>query len=104
MKVKIPKQIKIGVHTYTISFNPYLLGDSRRHGEANHRKETIDIQSDNPDNLKLETLIHEIIHIAEFYYRVDISDPDIDRIAEVITEFIVDNLGIEFDWGDINPS
>jgi len=100
MRVKIPLRIKIASHTYTICQSPNLLGDESRHGEVNHRTQQITLHSANPKSVKIETLIHEVIEVGKFAYRIDISDPDIDRTAETISQFL-DNLGIEFDWGNI---
>ena len=101
MKIKVPKQVKIGAHTYSVWLNPNLMSDDRTHGQINHRIERIIIQKDDPDMLKTETLIHEIIHLGEFCYRIPIEDADIDRIAEVILQFL-DQLGIKFSWDDIS--
>lgn len=101
MRVKIPKTIKIGAHTYSIKFNPHLHCDEARYGNCNHRTQEIQIWSEAPDSLKDECLIHEVIHIAELCCRIDVADSDIDRISHIILELLSENLGIEFDWSDI---
>ena len=98
MKVKIPREIKIGAHTYSIGYDSNLHCDEGRYGNCNHRTQEIKVWSSNPPSLMDECLIHEVIHIGELCYRLDISDSDIDRIAHLILEFLTRNLGIEFDW------
>ena len=101
MRVKIPKQIKIGIHSYSLAFTPHIHSDEGRYANCNHRTQEINIWSESPASLRYESLIHEVIHIAELTTRIDISDPDIDRIAHIIAELFKDNLGIEFDWSNI---
>ena len=100
IKVKVPQKIKIGAHTYSIRLNRHLLSDSNNHGAVNHRTQLIEIQADNPSDLKTETLVHEIIHVGSFCYRINIDDADTDRVAETITQFMSE-LGIELDWSGI---
>ena len=100
MKARIPSKIKVGAHTYSIELDPYLIGDRNRYGEVCHRTERITIGSSEPVALRNQTLLHEVLHIGETFYRINISDDDIDRIAETILQFL-DSMGIEFDWADI---
>ena len=100
MKIKVPPEIKIGVHTYNISLDRNLRADNDRLGEINHRAQTIKIWMDAPPSMKDVSLIHEVLHVAEYCYRVNIIDADVDRIAHCICEFL-GNLGVEFDWRDI---
>jgi len=101
MRVKVPKTIKIGTHTYTIKFNHHLRSDDNKYAEVNHRTQAIDIWADAAVSLKNESLLHELIHIGEFIYRVEINDADVDRLAETVAEFLFNNLDIELDWSDV---
>ena len=101
IKILIPRQIKIATHPYEIVLKPHLRDDDKRLGSANHRIQRIEIEPDQcPSDLTV-VLLHEIIHIIERAYNCDISDPDVDRIAQGMAEFLFNNLGIELDWGDI---
>jgi len=102
VKVRIPREIKVGAHTYSIGFSPHLHCDEARYGNCNHRTQEIQLWAESPPSLRDESLIHEVIHIGELCYRIDVSDSDIDRIAHLILEFLVRNLGIEFDWSEIS--
>ena len=102
MKIKVPREVKIGTHTFRVRFDPHLKGDEGNYGDINYRTEEIRIWADAPLSLRNEALLHEIIHLAQHIYRVEISDPDIDRVAETIGQFLFNNLQIRFDWSDIS--
>jgi len=102
MKVSIPQKIKIGTHTYTIGLDPNLHSDDKEFGNINYRTQKIKIWSEAPKSIRDEALIHEVIHLAQHIYRVEIADADIDRVAQVICDFLMNNLGIEFIWDDIS--
>ena len=101
MKVKVPNKIKIGTHTYTVELDPHLNSDDKDYGQVNYRTQKIKIWSEAPLSIRNQSLLHEIIHLGQNIYRVEISDPDIDRVAETIGQFLMDNLEIELDWEDI---
>ena len=101
MKIKVPKRIKIGAHTYSIGLTPHLHCDEARYGSCNHRTQEIKIWSEAPPSLRDECLIHETIHISELCHRIEVSDSDIDRISHAVLEFLSRNLDIQFDWSDI---
>ena len=102
MKIKVPREVKIGTHTFKVKLNPHLQTDEKNYGDINYRTEEIRIWADAPLSLRNEVLLHEIIHLAQHIYRVEISDPDIDRVAETIGQFLFNNLQIRFDWSDIS--
>ena len=101
MIIKLKNGVKIGTHTFKIKLDPHIHGDDKDYGQINYRTETIKIWKDAPLSIKNEALHHEIIHLSQHIYRVDISDQDIDRVAETFSEFLFNNLGIEYDWSDI---
>ena len=101
MKVRVSKEVKIGTHTFKIRFDPHLFSDENKYGQINYRTEEINIWADAPISTKNEALLHEIIHLSQHVYRVELSDQDIDRVAETIGEFLFNCLGLEFVWDDI---
>ena len=101
MKIKVPKKIQIGAHTYKIKIDKNLKGDGNRYGEVNYRTQEITLWGGCNPSLMMETLLHEVIHIGEFAFRIAISDEDIDRVAETITMLLRNNLDIEFVWDNI---
>jgi len=101
VKVKVPKRIKIGTHTFTVKFDPHLHSDDKDYGLINYRTQEIKIWTEAPSSIQNEALLHEIIHLSQHVYRVELSDADIDRVAETIAEFLFNNLHLEFNWSDI---
>ena len=101
MIIKLPNKIKIGTHTYKINLDQNLHSDDKDYGQINYRAQEIKIWSAAPPSVKNEALLHEVIHLSQQIYRVEITDQDIDRVAETIAEFLFNNLGIEFSWDNI---
>ena len=101
MKVKVPKQIKIGAHTYSVCYKQFLGKDMGFRGTIEHRLQEIWIDPDNPESQKAETLIHEVLHLIGSVFSTGLDDSNVDRIAEGFLELLANNLGIEFDWSDI---
>tara|TARA_Y100000310_G_scaffold177357_1_gene177442 strand:+ start:9354 stop:9719 length:366 start_codon:yes stop_codon:yes gene_type:complete len=100
--VKIPKQIKVGGHTYRIIYEPHLSKDTGNRGHINHRKQIIGIDPENPKSQQDATLLHEIIHLTETVFDLDLSDADTDRISEGLFQVLSDSFGIEFNWDNID--
>ena len=103
MKVTIPNKIKIGSHIYTIELKPHLHCDDGDYGQISYRKQNIKIWSDAPLSLRNQSLLHEVLHLSQHIYRVEISDADIDRVAETMAQ-LLDNLDIQFDWSILDNS
>ncbi len=101
MIIKLPNKVKIGTHTYKIVFDSNMRGDDNLYGQVNYRTQEIRIWTDAPPSVRNETLLHEILHLAVQIYRVELTDPDIDRVAATIADFLFNNLGLEFNWDDI---
>ena len=51
-----------------------------------------------------QTLLHEVFHIISESFRCSLDEDTVERLANGMGEFLFDNLGIEFDWGDIKKS
>ena len=101
MKIKIPKQIKIGVFDYGVVFVPHLCRDEGNRGKINHRKQRIEIEFDNPKSLLDVTFLHELVHQIEAVFGFDLPEEQSDHLAHGFAEFLFNNLDIEFDWSDI---
>lgn len=101
MKLVIPPQIKIGIHTYEIYFRPTMWTDEGLRGAVNHRMQTIELEPTLPPSVLLWVLIHEALHIIEEKGYIHIDESDISRFAEGLAELLVNNWGIEFDWSQI---
>jgi len=98
MKIKIPKQIKIGIHAYRVEFNSLLWHEEALKGCANHLKQVIQLDPALAESQKCVTFLHETIHVINDNYRCKLDDDEVDRIAQGFAELLQDNFGIEFDW------
>jgi len=98
--VKIPKEIKIGAFPYKVGFVPNLLVTESRMGECNHVQLKIGIDPIIPDITKASTLIHEVLHLIDRNSKCDLGEDNMERIANGMTEFLYNNLDIEFGWSE----
>ena len=96
---KVPKQIQVGGHTYTIGLSKDLK-DSNSNAAVNHRLLAILIDDDRPESQKIEGLFHEVIHIISHVYGVDLEEAQVDCLGQGIFQVFA-QLGIELDWSDI---
>ena len=101
MKVKIPREISIGIQKYRVEYLPDEVFNDNEFGAAWHRKQLITIEPTSHYVQKYTTLLHEVMHLIEKAYSFRIPDEDVDRLASGMGEFLKDNLGIELDWSDI---
>jgi len=101
MTIIIPREIKIGTHTYTIEFDPNLVADEAKWGLVHYRLGKILISPEHGKSHINITLLHEIIHIVDRLYRCNLDEDNIDRLAQGLGEFMFNNLEITFDWSKI---
>ncbi len=101
MKVKVPSEIKIATHTYRVRYDSHMRHDEACYGQVNHREQTIDIETSIPPSVMNQTLIHEIVHIVDKVYVCRMDEDDLERLSNGMAELLFNNLGIEFDWSEI---
>ena len=88
--MKIPKQLKIGGHTYRIIFDQVsTAGTSQGHscGQLSRSKGTISINATLMQSEKEETLIHEILHGINS----ELNETLLDSLAQQIYGVLSDN-------------
>ena len=96
--MNIPKQIKIGAHTYKVAY-PYHFKERGDliHGQIDHPVCEIRVNDvDSSGNARNETqvlraLIHEIIHGVENAWGLDFDEKTVGALAEGFTAVIIDN-------------
>ena len=101
MVIVIPKEIKIGGHTFRIMLDRGLVADGIR-AHIDFKRLVIGINPDKKDSIKAEALLHEFFHGVNLIYlnnRID-SDDEIEPLAEGVFQ-ILDQLGMEFDWSGL---
>ena len=102
MKIKVPKNIKMGIHKYSVSFNRGLADDVERVcGLTDFEDMAIGIYPLKSQSRRDVILLHEIIHTGEEAFHFLIDEQTNFRIAECMMTFLKENLNIEFDWSDI---
>lgn len=101
MRIKVPKEIKVGLHKYSVSYRANLYVDERCFGDENCRTLKIRIEPAVATSVKCITFLHEVLHAIDRNYSTALPDGDLDRMASGIAEFLKDNFDIEFDWSDI---
>lgn len=101
-KIRVPKEIKVGGHTYKVTYRKFLGKDTGDRGVTAHRRQKIEVDPDNPYSQKNATLLHEILHLIEIVFNLDLRDEDTDRISEGLYQVLSDSFGIKFDWSNIN--
>ena len=101
MKIKVPQKIRISAEDYEIFFQPHLSVDDAQSGQVWFRKNLIRVDPCFPRSAQFATLIHEVIHIIDRCYKCHLEEDNVERLARGISEFLANNLGIEFDWSDI---
>lgn len=84
--MKIPKQLKIGAHTYKVEVTDSGL-DLGDYGELDIETNTIKISSKLPQTNKESTLIHEIMHAIN----TTLDHELLDSLAEQVYQVLKDN-------------
>jgi hypothetical protein len=101
MKIKVPREIKVITAPYHVLYNPHLWYDEGLAGCANHRMNEIQIDPAISSSKRDVTLLHEVLEVIKDKYSIDIGHADLDRIAQGIASFLLNDLGIELDWSEI---
>jgi len=102
MRVTVPQKIKIGGHWVRIFYEPMLMDNHGKMGQARFPECEIAIQErDASESRKTATLIHELVHwLDHTYNNFQLEEAKTDTLAAGIHALLVD-WGIEFDWSDI---
>src|SRR3989304_2371359 len=93
--MKIPKKVKIGAHTYSISFRDDL--DDENFGVCRPKKLMIFIDSTVPETQQQETFLHETLHAI--FHQNGLANPwspekeerDVQILGHAIYQFLTEN-------------
>jgi Zn-dependent peptidase ImmA (M78 family) len=97
--INAPAQLSVGAHTYKVLFNQVVYDDGHD-ATVQHKLQEIWIAPNQPDSRKMSCLLHEYLHIVCQVQRIEMSEDDMDRIAEGMADFLT-KLNISFDWSQI---
>ena len=103
MKIKIPKEFKIGARSGIVAYQEYLRIDEGFDGTYNKRTEELKIDSQIGGRERDRVFGHELMEVIKANYELKTSEEDMSCIAKGWLEFLW-QLGIEFDWSDIKES
>lgn len=84
--MKIPKKIKMGGHTISITLREL----DEDHGYFDSSKLEIHIDSKSPVSLQEETFIHEIIEAVCFFTETELPHPIIQSFGLLISQAVAD--------------
>jgi len=101
MKVKIPREIKIGSYKYKIRPKEDMSEEFHVYGMCSARRGMIWVDMIEDRQVKEVTLLHEFVHCIGDVERIEFEEGDIDRIAHCLVRILRDDFGIEFDWSQI---
>ena len=101
MKVLIPNEIKSGPYPYEVKLTPDLKLNEGTWGSTHFVKRVVRVDAGLPLLERNQTLIHELLHVISSTYQCALDEDNIERIANGLSEFLFDNLGIEFDWSGL---
>lgn len=88
--MKIPENIKIMGHTYTIT-NDYSINENMFKGGCSTEGQSILIGSMMHDEHKFSILLHEILHALDYYAELKLPHQTITVLAEMIFQVLNDN-------------
>ena len=101
MKIKIPREVKVGSYDYKIIKVPKLASDYKLLGQSITDSQLIKIEPDVTDQTKNQAFWHEVVHAIADVYNCELDEPNVDRIAQGVSAVLKDRFGIEFDWSEI---
>ena len=95
IKVKVPREVKIGSFVYKVKLEEDLSMTQGNVGE--HRPHFMEIVIDERTKNKTPVFLHECIHAICYNYTMGIIDDDIDRLSHGMAE-LLQSIGVELDW------
>ena len=103
MKIRIPNKIKVGGHWIGIFYEKKLFDNHGKYGQSRFPENEIALQDrDMVNSRKSQTLIHELLHFVDFVYNnCNLEENTVNALATGIHALLVD-LGVEFDFSEIN--
>lgn len=99
LSIKVVQEYQFGAHRYHLYFSEMVKLDGHD-ATTNHRAQEIYIDPTLPESRKVLAFVHEVIHIIALVWKIEISESDIDRMAEGFIQFL-DSLSVRLDWSGI---
>ena len=105
MKIKVPREIKIGAKQVTIKFEDNLADHHDKVGQARYYTGEIVLQKRGVrDSILMGNFLHELTHwIDHTYNSLQLNETQTEALANGI-HILLDSLGVELDWSDIHET
>jgi len=101
MIIKIPKRIKLATHAYRIEYKANLQLLEGSCGNVNHMEQVMQFDPSTAKTQLDVAFLHEVLHIIDRQYNCKMDNETTDRLAEGLAELLTNNLGMQFDWSNI---
>jgi hypothetical protein len=92
--VKLPAKIKIGARDIRVFEVEHLSDDEDRWGDYSARAGAIRIDASIPDDMKEETLLHEVCEVISDIYALGLTEQQVCTISAVLLAIVRDNPGL----------
>lgn len=92
--MKIPKKLNIGGIEYKIKIvkdNSDGMHEAQYRGKVRFSEDEVDILESYSNESKFRTLLHEIIHILDDNYKLELNEEIIARLASGLYQVLKDN-------------
>lgn len=99
--MKIPREVRIGPHSYLIQFNKFIRPDDGNSGNINYRSQIIGIDPALAPSEMDVVFWHEIIHGLNHNFSLGLLEDTTDNLAVGLTQFLFDNFKETLNWEDI---
>lgn len=89
-------KVKIGPHYWTVVFVdsiPNMTQDEHGWGYCCLETETIFLRNGMSYSMRLSTFLHEVLHALEFLYDIKIKHNDLNLVADLLTQVLMDTFG-----------
>ena len=87
----IPRKLKIGGYDYEIIDEKQGLADNGRFGYHNRNRNEIGIDPDCSEELKMSTLLHEILEAVNWHYDMKLKHDQICKLETTLFQVLKDN-------------
>ena len=85
--MEIPASVQVGPYTYSVVVTDEEIEEARFGSTSHNVNQQIALNPNNSPQRNMATFIHEVMHAAAHVYAVkDVSDSDIDRLANGMTQ------------------
>jgi len=100
MILKVPKHIKLGPYIYQGIFSRHLKHDDGLVGALQLRTELLKLDPSASHTAQEVTFLHEGLHGVNNVMALGLDEDTVDRLAHGLLQFLQDNFGVQFDFGE----